>query len=122
MFTTSDIEFEIGKSDFKPESFPLIDRIGNSLVQWPALKIEIGGYTDSSGSAELNQKLSEQRAQAVLDYLVKKFPEIESQQFTAKGYGEKDPIATNDTKEGRAQNRRVEFKVLNKEQLKKQKR
>jgi OOP family OmpA-OmpF porin len=121
VFTTSDILFAISKLDIEPESYPLLDRIGNSLVQWSKLKIEIGGYTDSSGSADFNQKLSEQRAQAVLDYLVKKFPEIERQQFTAKGYGENNPIATNDTKEGRAKNRRVEFKVLNKEQLKRQK-
>jgi outer membrane protein OmpA-like peptidoglycan-associated protein len=118
VFTTSEILFEISKSDIKPESYELLDRIGNALIQWPELKIEIGGYTDSSGSAEFNQRLSEQRAQAVLDYLVKKFPEINQQQYTSKGYGEESPIASNDTKEGRAKNRRVEFKVLNKEQLK----
>ncbi|UCH85050.1 MAG: OmpA family protein [Candidatus Latescibacterota bacterium] len=121
IFTTSDILFEIGKSDIKPDSYPLLDRIGGSLVQWPELRIEIGGYTDSSGSTELNQRLSEQRAAAVLDYLAKKFPEIERSQFTTKGYGENDPIATNDTKEGRAKNRRVQFKILNKGQLKRQK-
>jgi OOP family OmpA-OmpF porin len=121
VFTTSDILFEISKADIKPESHAILDRIGGSLIQWPALKIEIGGYTDSSGSAELNQSLSEQRAQAVLEYLVKKFPEIQRSQYVTKGYGEESPIATNDTKEGRAQNRRVEFKVLNKEQLKKKK-
>ncbi|UCG52039.1 MAG: OmpA family protein [Candidatus Latescibacterota bacterium] len=119
-YVTSNILFEIDKSDIKPESYPVLDDIGQVLVQWPELKIEIGGHTDNTGSDAYNQELSERRAKAVLDYLVEKFPDIEKGQFTTKGYGEGNPIATNDDREGRAKNRRVEFTVLNKEVLKRE--
>ncbi len=118
LFTTSDVKFASSKADINPASYPVLDRIAEALVQWPQLRIEIGGHTDSSGSAEFNQKLSEQRAQAVLDYMAKN-SDIEKGQFTSKGYGEAAPIVSNDTTEGRAKNRRVEFKILNKEVLKK---
>ncbi len=68
----------------------------------------------------MNQELSEKRAQAVLDYLKGKFSALKSNQYTTKGYGESQPIADNKTEMGRAQNRRVEFKVLNREVLKKE--
>jgi len=119
MIRTSKIVFEADKADIKPESYPGLDEIGDVLIRWPGLKIEIGGHTDDQASPEYNQKLSEQRAQAVMDYLVKKYPDIEKGQYTVKGYGESMPIASNDTAEGRATNRRVEFKTSNKEALKK---
>ena len=68
----------------------------------------------------MNQKLSEARAQAVLDYLTMKFVDIRRDQFTVTGFGESQPIADNKTAAGRAENRRVEFKVLNKEVLRKE--
>jgi outer membrane protein OmpA-like peptidoglycan-associated protein len=77
------------------------------LEQNPSTKLEIQGYTDNQGSVESNQKLSERRAKSVMDYLVKKG--IDKGRLTAKGFGISNPVATNDTPEGRAENRRVEL-------------
>ena len=93
--------------------------MGEILEKWQELRIEIGGHTDSWGEDDYNLNLSQRRAQAVLDYLQGKFS-IPRQQFSAKGYGESKPVAGNDTPEGRAKNRRVEFTVLNREVLKSQ--
>jgi len=114
MFSTTEIVFDFDKAVIKPESHKILGEIGAALVAHPELKIEIGGYTDSVGTDEYNQTLSEERARAVLDYLAKNFAKIEKGQFVTKGYGESRPITSNDTAEGMAENRRVEFKVLNK--------
>jgi OOP family OmpA-OmpF porin len=119
MIRSNKILFEVNKSDLKPESHAVLDEIGETLTNWPDLRIEIGGHTDSQGSDAYNLKLSKQRAQAVLSYLSSKFPAIQVGQFSVVGYGETLPIASNDTVDGRAQNRRVEFKVLNTEILRK---
>jgi outer membrane protein OmpA-like peptidoglycan-associated protein len=118
--TTREIHFETAKWDILPESRPVIDEIGKILIQWPRLKIEIGGHADARGSVAYNQDLTEKRAQAVLDYLIQNFPQINKEQYTAVGYGELKPIASNKTIEGMAKNRRVEFKVLNTEELTKE--
>ena len=118
--TERNIHFETAKWDILPESTPVLDEIGAILIQWPRLRIEIGGHCDWRGSDAYNQELSEKRSQAVLDYLVSKYPQITRDQYSAKGYGEKQPVATNKTVEGMAMNRRVEFKVLNTEELKKE--
>jgi len=76
------------------------------------MKIEISGHTDSKGSDEYNEKLSKARAGSVRDYMVNKG--VMPDRIVAKGYGESVPVDTNDTDEGRQQNRRVEFKVLEK--------
>ena len=76
------------------------------------LRIEISGHTDNKGSAELNRKLSEERAKAVVDYLIQKG--IDSGRLTYFGYGKDDPIETNETEQGRQFNRRTEFKILSK--------
>jgi len=114
MFRTTEIVFDFDKAVIKPESHGILGEIGAALVAHPELEIEIGGYTDSVGTDEYNQTLSEERARAVLDYLAKNFAKIEKGQFVTKGYGESRPITSNDTAEGMAENRRVEFKVLNK--------
>ncbi len=119
--TVQNIHFATGKADNPPDAAPILDEIGNILVKWPQLRIEIGGHTDATGSAKLNQDLSQKRAQSVLDYLLQKFPQINREQFTAVGYGPSQPVATNDTPEGRAMNRRVVFKVLNTEVLRREK-
>ena len=75
----------------------------------PKLKIEISGHTDNTGSAAMNENLSQQRANAVVAYILTKG--IDTSRLTAKGYGSKKPIATNDTESGRQQNRRTEFKI-----------
>jgi len=120
MIRLQDVEFDTGKAIIAPESYGALDDVGSILVRWPQLRIEIGGHTDSRGTDAKNQKLSEARAKAVLDYLTNKFPELNAGQFTTVGYGESKPIATNTTALGRAKNRRVEFKVLNKEALRKE--
>ena len=92
--------------------------MGRILARWPQLRIEVAGHTDSQGAEDHNQRLSERRAQSVLDYLSQNFPDVRFGQFQVRGYGETQSIDTNDTKEGRARNRRVEFRVLNREVLK----
>ncbi len=118
MIRTTAITFKTGSAELDQADTREIDEIGATLVRWPELQIEIGGHTDSQGAEAANQKLSERRAQAVLDYLTAKFPEIRAGQYSVKGYGESLPLADNATAEGRAQNRRVEFKVLNAETIK----
>ena len=118
MISTSAVRFDSGTAELKPASRPVLDEIGQTLAHWPDLRIEIGGHTDAQGSAESNQRLSEARAQAVLDYLLARVPEIRPAQFSVRGYGESRPVADNATAEGRAANRRVEFRVLNTEELK----
>jgi outer membrane protein OmpA-like peptidoglycan-associated protein len=78
----------------------------------PTIKIELSGHTDSKGSDDYNQRLSESRAKACVDYLISKG--IKADRMVWKGYGETKPIDTNDTDEGRANNRRTEFKILSK--------
>jgi OmpA-OmpF porin, OOP family len=114
------INFDIGKATLKPESFQTLDVVGTLLTQWPTLKIEIAGHTDDTGGATINRKLSQARAQSVLDYLKGKYPAIDATRFTAKGYGEDKPMVPNVDDASRAQNRRVEFTVLNKEVLRKE--
>jgi OOP family OmpA-OmpF porin len=121
MIRLQDVNFDTGKSTIKPESEKVLDEVGGILARWPELRIEIGGHTDSRGSDAANQKLSDARAKAVLDYLLNKFPELKPEQFSSKGYGESQPIASNTTQLGMAKNRRVEFKVLNTEVLKREK-
>ena len=118
--TTREIHFASAKWDILPESQPVLDEIGKILIQWPRLRIEIGGHTDARGSDAYNMELSQKRAQAVLDYLLTHFPQINKDQYVAKGYGERKPVASNKTVEGMAKNRRVEFKVLNTEELTKE--
>ncbi len=121
VITVRDIHFETAKWDILPDSYSILDEIGGILIQWPQLRIEIGGHADARGSDAYNLDLSQKRSQAVLDYLLSKFPKIERAQYTAKGYGESQPVAPNTSVEGMARNRRVEFKVLNTEELTKEK-
>lgn len=112
------INFDVNKASIKPESFAVIDTVASILLQYPTLEIEIGGHTDNSGSKALNDKLSDARAKSVMGYLAQKYPTLDATHFTAKGYGSNAPVASNATKLGKAQNRRVEFKVMNAEALK----
>ena len=120
MIRLNDVNFETAKADILPESYATLDIVGQLLTRWPDLRIEIGGHTDSRGTAAYNQKLSEARAQSVLTYLLQKFPALKGDQYTAKGYGEAKPIAPNNNALNMAKNRRVEFKVLNTDVLKKE--
>jgi outer membrane protein OmpA-like peptidoglycan-associated protein len=104
--------FEFNKYNLKKESFSELNRLIAFLKKNLSLKVEIAGHTDNIGSAEHNKKLSEQRANSVKDYLLKNG--IVPERLVAKGYGPDKPIDTNETEAGRAKNRRVEFKVLEK--------
>jgi outer membrane protein OmpA-like peptidoglycan-associated protein len=106
----NNVFFETNKWELKPESMIELDRLVALLKGNPEKKIEIGGHTDNVGSDEANLTLSNNRAQSVVDYLIKKG--IATTRLTAKGYGETMPIATNDNDAGRAKNRRTEFKVI----------
>ena len=104
------IYFDFNKSVLLEESFKTLDLLYETFVSNPGLKVEISGHTDSIGSDQYNQGLSQRRADAVVEYLVNKG--IDTESFITEGYGEKKPIADNATEEGRALNRRVEMKVL----------
>ena len=106
------IFFDVSKATLRPESTSELQRLQKLLIDVPTLKIEISGHTDSDGTAEYNQTLSNNRAKAVVDYLIK--AGISSDRLVSKGYGKDQPIATNDTVEGRQLNRRTEFKILSK--------
>ncbi len=121
MIRLQNVNFDTGKSTIKEESYPALDEVGTILTRWPELRVEIGGHTDSRGSDAFNQTLSEARAQAVLDYIKQKFPELHAEQYTAAGYGESKPLVPNTSVLNMAKNRRVEFKVLNTEVLKREK-
>ncbi len=101
------IRFETGKATLRPESMGVINKIYAMMKDHPDIRLSIEGHTDNVGDAEFNQKLSEERAAAVKDQLVKMG--IAADRLTTKGWGETKPVDTNDTPEGRANNRRVEF-------------
>lgn len=109
-FTTRDILFDVGKATIKPESFNTINRIASFMKEHPDITFRIEGHTDSDGSDDSNQKLSEDRSIAIRLALIK-FG-IRENRLQAKGWGEAKPIATNLTAEGKALNRRVEFVSL----------
>lgn len=101
------LEFDFNKWDIKPKYFGLLYKVFRVLQMNPTLTVEIIGHTDDVGSEQFNQELSEKRANAVRDHLVASG--VSPDRLTARGMGEKDPIASNKTSEGRAQNRRIEF-------------
>jgi OOP family OmpA-OmpF porin len=103
------IRFERGQAVIDPDSAGLLDRLTETAMRCPAANIEIAGHTDADGNEGLNQELSEKRAQAVADYLVR--AGLPAERFKATGYGAAQPLASNDTDEGKAQNRRIEFLV-----------
>jgi OOP family OmpA-OmpF porin len=104
------VHFDFDKSTLKPEAIVVLNKAVALLQQHERVVVEVAGHTDSIGSDAYNQKLSERRAIAVKDYLTSKG--IKASRLTAKGYGESMPVASNDTEEGRAENRRVEMIVL----------
>jgi OmpA-OmpF porin, OOP family len=103
------IRFDSGRASIDPDSAGLLDRLIETALRCPTVNIEIAGHTDGDGEDAFNQALSEKRAQAVADYLVK--AGLPADRFTAVGYGSTQPVASNDTDEGKAQNRRIDFVV-----------
>jgi outer membrane protein OmpA-like peptidoglycan-associated protein len=105
------VNFESSRSVLRPESYAVLNDVAASLVANPEVRIEIAGYTDSTGSRALNMSLSQARAAAVRAYLASRG--VRPDRMVARGYGPADPVATNTTLAGRAQNRRVELHKLN---------
>jgi outer membrane protein OmpA-like peptidoglycan-associated protein len=105
----SDVLFDFGKYTLKPEAREKLAKVSGILLAYPNLKLQVEGYTDNIGSDDFNQKLSEQRADAVRDYLVSQ--SVPDANISAAGYGKSNPIADNSTNSGRAQNRRVQMVV-----------
>lgn len=106
----SNLEFETGTSEIKMSSLLSLEELANLLVVKSEYKLSISGYTDNVGNPKNNIKLSQSRANAVKEFLVMK--DVAANRLTAKGFGSKNPIADNKTAEGKARNRRVEFKIL----------
>jgi outer membrane protein OmpA-like peptidoglycan-associated protein len=107
--TMSDVLFDVGKSTLKPGAREKLAKVAGILVAHPDLTLQLEGHTDSTGSDELNQRLSEARAASARDFLVSQG--INSASITAKGFGKTRPVATNDIAAGRQQNRRVELVI-----------
>ena len=102
--------FKFNKFNLGETEKGYLDQVADWIKSEPEINVEIGGHTDSVGSDSYNQKLSEQRAKAVCDYLISQG--VDKARLTYKGYGESEPIATNETEAGRQRNRRVELKIL----------
>ncbi|MGH9675703.1 MAG: OmpA family protein, partial [Candidatus Acidiferrum sp.] len=105
----SDVLFDTGSATLKPGAREKLAKISGILLAHPGLSLEIEGHTDSVGSDEFNQQLSERRADAVRDFLAEQG--VPGSAITAKGFGKTQPVASNDTPEGRQRNRRVELVV-----------
>ena len=105
----SDVLFDTARYSLKPGAREKLAKVAGILLSYPGLNIEVGGYTDSVGSNSMNQTLSENRAASVRDYLVNQG--VTSASITSRGFGETQPVATNDNSSGRQQNRRVELLV-----------
>lgn len=114
MAITLKVLFDFNKAEIKPESYRGLDEAAQILKDNPKIFVEIQGHTDNVGSDAHNQKLSERRAQAVANYFISQHG-IDTKRLRVKGFGESKPIASNETEEGRALNRRVEFVVIREE-------
>jgi len=106
-FVTTGIKFDVNKATIKPESMGTINYVVKMMTDHPELKFSVEGHTDSDGDNAANQKLSEARAKSVMEKMTELG--ISAERLTSKGHGETKPMAGNDTPEGKAQNRRVEF-------------
>ena len=104
------VNFELNSAQLTVNAETILDGVAATLSSSPGFNVELQGHTDSMGSDSYNMNLSQNRAKSVKNYLVNQG--VESGRLTARGYGEEQPIASNDTAEGRAENRRVELKVL----------
>jgi outer membrane protein OmpA-like peptidoglycan-associated protein len=110
VFVLDGVTFDTGKASIKPESFARLDGVAEYMTHKKSVKIEISGHTDNVGKPEGNKDLSLKRAQACRKYLVDKG--VDGGRITAVGFGDEQPVASNDSPQGRAQNRRIEAKEL----------
>ena len=104
------VQFELNSAELTAGSTTELDKAVNAMNKYSALRIEISAHTDNTGEAAYNQQLSEKRASSVRDYMISQG--IAKDRMEVKGYGEDKPIADNNTREGRATNRRVEMKII----------
>lgn len=104
------ILFETGKSEIRPKSFRILNQAVAIFKKYPSIRVEVQGHTDNRGRESYNQELSNARAEAVRAYLVAQG--IDDSRITSKGFGPSSPVASNKTKHGRAQNRRIEFQIV----------
>ena len=104
-----DVLFDTGKSDLRSDAREALAKLSGIVLNYPSLKLNIEGHTDSTGGAELNQTLSEERANSVRDYLIGQG--LDARSLSALGFGMNNPVADNSTGEGRQKNRRVEIIV-----------
>ena len=102
------LQFASGSAEIRPEHFSLLTKVRSAIREFPAASITVRGHTDSRGNDDFNQSLSQRRAIAVREYLLANMA-ISADRITAEGYGESEPIATNETAEGRSQNRRIDI-------------
>jgi outer membrane protein OmpA-like peptidoglycan-associated protein len=109
-YTLDNVYFDTGLATLKPSSYKALNDLAEVMKLKTTLVIEIAGHTDNTGTSEINKKLSQDRADAVRNYLIKKG--IAATRITAKGYGETEPIAENTTDEGKAKNRRTEVRII----------
>jgi len=114
VFRGFEVNFAFGESTLQPRATRTLDAVGEVAQRYPDLRLEIGGHTDAVGSDAFNQRLSEARAEAARTYLIDRF-DLAPNRLVARGYGESQPVASNEERSGRALNRRVEFRVLNPE-------
>jgi outer membrane protein OmpA-like peptidoglycan-associated protein len=111
-YRLNDIYFDFNSYEMLPESMIVIDEFYQFLIENPSLKISIQGHTDNIGSEQDNLILSDNRAHAVFDHLVKRGISID--RLSYKGFGESKPVESNNTEDGRARNRRTEFVIIEK--------
>ncbi len=104
-----DVRFDLGRATLRPESFDILNQVANIMSEYPEYNLRIAGHTDNIGSASNNQRLSEQRARSCYEYLASRG--VSTARMSFVGYGESRPIDTNETPQGRANNRRVEFNL-----------
>lgn len=108
-YTLNHVFFDSGKSTLRPDSYTELNKLAKFMANKKTVNVEIGGHTDNVGVKEANQKLSEERANAVRNYLIKKG--IAAERVTAKGYGDSRPVASNDSESGKQKNRRTEVNI-----------
>ena len=109
--------FDVGKSNIKPEYFGLLTKVQKAINTFPDSKVIVEGYTDSFGSDDSNLKLSQDRSNAVTAYLQANMPALGNDKISSIGYGENNPIANNETAEGRSKNRRIDIIIKNRDTL-----
>ena len=109
-YTLDNVLFETGKANLKSTSFKAIDELAAAMRAKTTMEVEIAGHTDNVGDKDTNLKLSQERAEAVRNYLIRKG--IDSNRISAKGYGDTKPVADNNTETGKQQNRRTEVKII----------